>query len=315
MTRTKVLKWYSEKFPFLFALLIPCHCHSNFNPFEDFISHTHELHLFYAWKRIECVQKEIASMMNLWILKWVKVVVRIWNNHLSCALKCLWGNENRRVCIKFVDTQIKSVNMLCTFSSVLCFRLLDAQTHAPALVSALVCTIHPIWNICRRMHRGKNALCTRRNDAHISEMRSNAMVRYRFNQCAFVYRTRCDTCSFATSACTNVWLLIDLFGFGFALLCFLHKAVRFPGQKMRSRKNRDAAKERRSIYSVSIWYAYASHSHSKKILRKQDTWLPGVEVPCSVLSIFHSSLQYNCCFFAVAAAAATVKQQNKTTWT
>lgn len=58
MTRTKVLKWYSEKFPFLFALLIPCHCHSNFNPFEDFISHTHELHLFYAWKRIECVQRK-----------------------------------------------------------------------------------------------------------------------------------------------------------------------------------------------------------------------------------------------------------------
>lgn len=97
-------------------------------------------------------------------------IARIRSNHLSCALKCLWGNESRRVHQIRIDTharthtrsQIKSVNMLCTFSSVLCFRLLDAQTHALKLSFQHWFAPSDLEHLSTNTHRGKNALCTRR---------------------------------------------------------------------------------------------------------------------------------------------------------
>lgn len=157
MTRAKVLKWYSEKFPFLFAL-IPCHCHSNFNPFEDFISQTHELHLFYASKRIECVQRKSYQW---WILKWVKLLSEFGTTTwAACVLKCLWGNENRRVYQIRRHTHALT-NQIRKHVVHIFFRSVFSSTRRPNTCSSSRFSIglhHPIWNICRRNTQRKE--CT-----------------------------------------------------------------------------------------------------------------------------------------------------------
>lgn len=159
-------------------------------------------------------------------------------------LKCLWGNENRRVYQIRINTQTHTLtNQIRKHVVHIFFRSVFSSTRRPKHMLKLSFQHRFAPSNLEHLstHR-EERMHSAHDDAHISEMRSNAMVRYHFNQCAYMYRTRCDTCSFATSACPNVWLLIDLFGwfcsFCFALFDFLHKAGRFSGKNANEKKKK-----------------------------------------------------------------------------
>lgn len=198
--------------------LIPCHCYLNFNPFEDVISYT-ELHLFMRGSASNVSNENhiIDEFMNIEMGQ----IVRIRNDRW----KRFRGNGNRRVYqirkLVTTDTHINTgKSNLWKHVVHIFFRSWFSSTRRPNTCSSshfIIGLHHPILNICRHQERKMHTALD--NDDGIFRKCDRWFDITSISVC--MYRTRCDTCLFATSACTNVWLLIDLFCFVF------HKAVRF----------------------------------------------------------------------------------------